>query len=383
MIEVIFVHGVATRPSSGYDTMVANRDALIKAVLFEGAPATITSPMWGRHASNLAWGGAAFQRGSDDIASLNLGVGGGGGLHAAPAGPANLPGDLTLAAVASASPTAAIDELFAAMVALADEEGRALGNGELEQFRAATRFLAGDGLLTTTTDMADDAFVDALRDEIGIAGSFGLGDRLKEAANRVTGLGRNLAGRGLVALFRDDLNPAVAMFLGDIFAYLKPGPMRNAIRETIVLDLRNACQRAQQQSTKLILIGHSLGGVILYDLLSSPDAAGLPANFRADALITVGSQPGLFEELTLFDHVAEDRGKPHRVAGPASVGKWFNIIDPIDLFAFKSSSIFADAIDLEFDSATGLSSAHTMYFSRPQFHARLRKRLVEHGIITA
>lgn len=382
MVEFVFVHGVATRPGAGYDTMVVNRDALLKAVLFAGNPVTITSPMWGNHASNLVWGGAVFQHGGDDIGSLSLGLGMAGGIGMNTADFSGEGDGAMLAAVATASPAAAIDELFATLVATANAEGRALDADELEQFQAAAQLLAEDGVVSATEEMAEGAFVDALREDMGVAGSYGaLGDTLKAAARRVTGMGRNVIGQGLVALFRDQLNPAVAMFLGDIFAYLKPSPMREAIRATVIHDLAAAHQRAKDQKSKLILMGHSLGGVILYDLLSSPQSVGLPPGFKVDAFITVGSQPGLFEELTLFDHVAAERGKPHHVAGPANVGLWLNIFDPIDLFGFKASPVFAQARDFEFDSGTGLASAHTTYFSRPQFHAKLRQRLIDERLL--
>jgi hypothetical protein len=115
-------------------------------------------------------------------------------------------------------------------------------------------------------------------------------------------------------------------------------------------------------------------------MLSSPVAAGLPADFRADAFVTVGSQSGLFHEMGLFDYKPA-QSPPTPIPGPANVGLWINIYDAIDLFGFRARPIFGTATDYEFNSITGLLSSHTTYFKRPQFHARLRVRMKEAGTI--
>jgi hypothetical protein len=125
-------------------------------------------------------------------------------------------------------------------------------------------------------------------------------------------------------------------------------------------------------------MGHSLGGVILYDMLSSPVLAGLPADLKVDAFLTVGSQPGLFEAMGAFDFK-----KPggDRTPGPACVEHWFNVFDPIDPFGFRADPMFEKAQDFFFDSVTGLIAAHSTYFKRPQFYARARTRLREAGLL--
>ena len=57
------------------------------------------------------------------------------------------------------------------------------------------------------------------------------------------------------------------------------------------------------------------------------------------------------------------------------------MFDPIDPLAFRADSLFSGVTDLAFDSVTGLASAHTTYFKRPQFYARARKRLRDLGVI--
>lgn len=382
MIELLFVHGVATRPGPEYDAQVRNRDKLITEILFEGAPVRITSAMWGALVPDLAWNGATFRQASASDASLSihgradaaLGIRGDGSRPAA---------DSTLASIAAERPEGIIDELFETMVATADEQRRDLTANEIHQFRLAASYLSEESQAVIAADLKAGELVDKIRAEIGVAGSYGISDTLKAAALRLADPLRNAVGKSFSALLRDRLNPAVAMFLGDIFAYLKPGEVRNAIRREVVDRIGEAYDRARTNRSKFVLMGHSLGGVILYDLLSSPALAGLPGQFAADALVTVGSQPALFEELGLFDFKAENRGPPNKVAGPPNVGTWVNTFDPIDLFGFRASPVFSSAADYVFDSGTGLASAHTTYFRRPQFYGRLRKRLIERQVIPA
>ena len=71
---------------------------------------------------------------------------------------------------------------------------------------------------------------------------------------------------------------------------------------TIVLPTIEVCKldelpvglgRPFRVGDKLIAVGHSMGGVILYDLLSDPDKP--LGDLKLDLLVTVGSQVGVFE----------------------------------------------------------------------------------------
>jgi hypothetical protein len=375
MVQLVFVHGVATRSSPAYDTEEANRNKLFTFSLFSGAPLKISSPRWGDLVPNLSYGGAVFPENQQDAASLSLV----GGLSDEPAVDASL--SAILPKVAEADAAAAVDALFAALVAQADEEGRLLTDEEVEQFRAAADLLDDESFsLSLPADASDDDFIDALRERSSDDTAYGIGDSLKGAATGLIDRARNLVGTGLTKLFRDDLNPAVARFIGDVFVYLKPGAPRDSIRARVRDALVSARAAATAANEPLVLIGHSLGGVILYDMLSSPVLAGLPADFKVDALVTVGSQPGLFQEMGLFDFVSPAT-PPAKVPGPSNVAHWISIYDPIDIFGFRADPVFGAAKDYAFNSVTGLVSAHTTYFRRPQFHARLRKRLQAAGVI--
>lgn len=373
MVKLVFVHGVSTRSSPTYDQEETNRDQLISSVLFAGVPLAITSPRWGDHVPPLARGGLSFPKTGAAIASLSLTA----GLGAQPAA-AEGAGDV-IANVANTDAATALDTLFVGVVEQAEQAGRSLSQEELSQFRAAVALFEGaKGADTLAGAQTDAEFVQRFRAAAGDAKAYGLMDSLKGAATFVADQARNAASTGLSAMFRDKLNPLVAQFLGDVFVYLKPGSLRNDIRATVISQVIDAHTAARKAGEPLVLIGHSLGGVILYDILSSPAAAGLPAGFSVDALVTVGSQPGLFQEMNLFDF--KPPNPKASVDGPGNVKTWVNVLDPIDLFGFRAQPIFGKASDFEFDSGTGLLSSHTTYFKRPQFHARLRERLKAAGI---
>ena len=183
----------------------------------------------------------------------------------------------------------------------ATAEGRVLSDEEMATYRAAAAYAAENPTPYWFQTGTPDAFIDQLRADLPLPAApaaFGLGDSLEKAAADLFNKGRNLVATGLTNAFRDDLNPAVAKFIGDVFVYLRTADRRDAIRKIIVDDLVTADGR-RGPGEKLVVIGHSLGGVILYDLLSARPP-GLPPGLTVDLLLTVGSQPGLFEELKLF-----------------------------------------------------------------------------------
>jgi hypothetical protein len=374
MIQVVFVHGVATRGGPEYRDQKSNRDRLLREALFR-QEATILSPLWGDLMPPLAFKGASFAK--DKVKSLSLS---GGMAAAAPA--ADATATSVLPRIAATSPASAVDLLFAERIATSDAQGVPLSDADVKAFVAAVDMLdpgvPGDAASLAKAE-DDDAFVRQLRQLSGHAKGLGIVDTLVDAAKSVADRVRNVVSKGAYDVIVEPLNPLVAMFLGDVFRYLKDGGLRTAVRAKVRADLVGAWE-SRKQGEKLVLIGHSLGGVILYDMLSEPKAAGLPDNFKADALVTVGSQPGFFQELGLFDHAPAPQAGV-AIAGPAAADLWINTFDPIDPFGFRTTPMFNLPADYSFDSVTGLVSAHTTYFMRPQFYARLRRRLIDAKVL--
>ena len=104
--------------------------------------------------------------------------------------------------------------------------------------------------------------------------SFGISDVWNHLTGAVVKLGHAAAAavsNPIVGLVRPFLNEKITLFVGDAFSYLrsreKYGP-----ECPIVNEIGKALTAAQQQRTAqdpLIVIGHSMGGVIAYDVISS------------------------------------------------------------------------------------------------------------------
>ena len=83
--------------------------------------------------------------------------------------------------------------------------------------------------------------------------AFGITSVIGDAVSAVTDRVRNAA------------SPAIGLFLGDVFVYLKDGDARQKIRTEVGKALTKAHADAKAGKGPLILVGHSMGGVILVD----------------------------------------------------------------------------------------------------------------------
>jgi hypothetical protein len=376
MDQLVFVHGVNTRKEGDYDLEVATRDQLFKEVVWKGAQLEIRNSFWGGAGATFSKDLACLPSKGAKAASFGL-------LGGIAAGPTTKAEPLT--AVAENDFGAAVDAIFVAMLEEAQSKREALKPEQIAQFAAAGDYAEAN---PTPPDWAkgttsDDVVVSELRKRVTAVGpaAFGLGDALSRAGKAITDRARNLVSSGIAPVLRDQASPRFARFLGDIFVYLysgSPDPKRAAIRKILAADLNAAWAAAQAGGGNLIVIGHSLGGVILYDMLRDT-TSGLTPGLKVRLLVTVGSQPGLFEEMGLFGSRVEGstKGEP-----PKAIENWWNVFDPVDLLSFRCEPIFERVKDFEFSSATGMIDAHSTYFKRPRFHARLRERLKEAGVLS-
>lgn len=373
MVQLVFVHGVATRSGDGYEQAVKNRDKLFREILFEGIQVEIRSPQWGDLVPPVNPEVFKTDSGVDtfnlsiDTHSMGGGLNG-GGAHIS---------DLSLASVAGINSAIALDAVFAELVETADRKGEELDAANIAAFRKVTKAIyeyRTDELLGNATTDEEIAFNLNQDEDI----TYGIASQIKDAIDAVTDRLRNTVSTVGFGAVRDSLSPAVALFLGDVFTYLKEGTLRSEIQAKVRADIMAAHEASKVRKEPLVLIGHSLGGVILADMLVSSKQSGLPDDLKADALITVGSQPGLFQSIGLLAPLVPP-GK--LIPRPKQVHSWYNVFDPIDPLAFRANPIFSDVLDKSFDSITGLASAHTTYFKRPQFYARCRKRLQEINVI--
>lgn len=204
---------------------------------------------------------------------------------------------------------------------------------------------------------------------------------VREGLSRLGSLPGDAATALVLAGAREGAHRAASQFLGDVFVYLRdrgsgtePGP----IVRKILQELERADAARRPGDDKLVVIGHSLGGVIFYDIVTHFAPA-----LRPDAFVSVGSQIGLFEEMTLYH--ASRKGVPpnppaDRLPAPAALKTWLNVYDTNDVFSFRGASIFDGVTDYRYDTGYGLFSAHGGYFARPSFYRRLGIRLHEMGL---
>ena len=62
MVQMVFVHGVATRSSPAYEVEWRNREKLFKEALFEGKSLTSGSPSWGDLVPKSSSDGKSFAK---------------------------------------------------------------------------------------------------------------------------------------------------------------------------------------------------------------------------------------------------------------------------------------------------------------------------------
>ncbi|MDJ0659703.1 MAG: hypothetical protein QNJ42_09455 [Crocosphaera sp.] len=208
-------------------------------------------------------------------------------------------------------------------------------------------------------------------------------DQISESASRMGDVGGYQVGRTVAKHGRPSAHPFVSDFVGDVCVYLN---RKKLIVDKIIPELKKARKEADISGNKLIVVAHSMGGNIMYDILThfQPD-------LKIDLLVTVGSQVSWFEELKLFevsDWAISANAEVNRVPKPAKVDYWLNIYDPNDLFSFRVTPVFQsscirqeqdnelyDLYDWQYSTGKGIRAAHTTYFHRVSFYDRLTKHI--------
>jgi hypothetical protein len=150
------------------------------------------------------------------------------------------------------------------------------------------------------------------------------------------------AGRATASLVRrrSSLSAAASPLAGDILLYQRDG---TAIRDFV----RTVIERSEPP---VVLLAHSLGGVVCLDLLASTD---LPVAL----LVTVGTPAPLFYELDALRALRP--GEPL----PGSFPTWLNIYDQRDLLANVASGLFGSRVtDKRVDNGLPFHRCHGAYW---------------------
>lgn len=374
MPQLVFVHGVATRVNADYALAVANRNKFYQELVFDAQPVDFYSPMWGKFVNPIP--PEVFQTNAN-ITTFSLNIPSLPGLYGGMGLTEGENPNLSIVAVGQQDPVAALDAICSELTDKAENEHRPLSAEEFQAFRNAFALIESD---QSHNLFPEDASTQSISDRLkeGSDSAFTIGSAISNAISAVTDrISNTVSTLGFDAV-RGNISPAIGLFMGDVFVYLKEGKTRKAIQDVIRNDLIQACNAKKVGKGPVVVVGHSMGGVILTDMLTDPVAAGLPSDIAIDALFTVGSQPGLLAALGVLSSnppVGSSRRRPD------CVKNWFNVFDPIDPLAFRADMVYLDAVDVVFNSVAGITDTHSKYFQRPQFYARTRARLKASGIL--
>lgn len=181
---------------------------------------------------------------------------------------------------------------------------------------------------------------------------------------------------GLRSILRAGVSDSFVPYLGDIIVY-------QGMREQFHRAIRSFVPPGYGTATRPIkAIGHSLGGVMLFDLAVSTN--GPPVWMD---LVTLGSQASFFHlQHRRSDSVREYAGQA--VGLPPMIRSWTNVLDDDDWLSFAVAPIFRlsngeSPKDRWVDNTEGAYSdvftlaAHTTYWENPAVHAIVREAFGE------
>jgi hypothetical protein len=279
---LVFVHGVATRRNPGYERGVAARNAMFRRYLYPVLhwddhldPFTA---YWGGDAAEFRWHHASLPE--EDVEAFGAAESVEDMLLVEISGGEAVDADAPLSSLARRSVEDAVDLIGASTA-------QEVGDAEVAQALAALAHRAShrmpefesDPALTQADD--DQEWISALAvrlaeaapesaddaDQVEAFGGGAIWDRLSEAVIRVRGAAGRLGGRAAANLLRADIHRQAALFLGDVFCYLDrrgdrdhPGPIVDQVIQTL--------ESAIDAGPPLVVVAHSMGGGIVYDVLS-------------------------------------------------------------------------------------------------------------------
>lgn len=399
-MPIVFVHGVNTRKEdSDYEAGVTQKRELLTSLLvpalgLDPAKVTISFPYWGDEGVKFRWNQASVPSSSDHVEALALGALGSGiatpEVWLSEARYQYGEQGVSLAQLSQTKGFAtAVDLIWdtASAVLRTDQTYSDI----IEGYLASTTYALAHPVppWAFQESLTNEAFVDRLLTEIesyrknsGLTApveSLGLGNwlqSLREAVSRLASKPSDAVSALAVGLARNSLHAKASRFLGDIFVYLDKRGQVDApgkILEDVLSKLRSAQANKRPGDDKLIVIGHSLGGVIMYDILTcfAPDV-------HIDMFVTVGSQVAVFEEMALYRNSPKDppaNPSADRLNRPERASRWLNVYDTNDVFSFRTEGVFRGVDDYRFDTGYGLLEAHGGYFARPSFYKRLAVRM--------
>lgn len=394
-MPLVFVHGVSVRAGDSYDRQLEFRNAAFRRHVLPNPAASIYNPYWGAAGAKAAWHHASLPGEpvlrldalgpQDNVTVEQVLISEEAAGHSHPrtvvleVARQDFPEAIELlvstAIEQSGLPPEELVSIAVVLEAYAKREPQPTWVFEvthdyefLERLRreARTRLAgtrsSGPGAREAAAAWSETVWAESTWDGLRVAI-----DRIREA---IADWRWGQPGRSL----RRTVQPYVTNFFGDIFVYLESRGSREEPGE-IMRPVCQALETAADEATvddPLIVVAHSMGANIIYDVLSHFRPA-----VKVETLITVGNQIGWFEEMKLF--AASDRSIPNpqrsRAPKPANVRRWLNISDASDYLAYAVEPIFEGSRDVSFASGRGPLAAHTEYFKNIDFYLLLGEQV--------
>ena len=171
----------------------------------------------------------------------------------------------------------------------------------------------------------------------------------------------------LVSHLRSNIMQVATSYVGDVMTYLaRAAALRQFVHNTVI----EACR--QRPDEPLVIIAHSLGGVIAYDYAADPAFADRPP---INLLVTIGSQVALFAEYGLVQGAVtpvEAGPRAHRpiYKEPHLCDRWLNFYDPADFLSFPIGRMFPGAAEGDQICSAGkpFPTSHSAYWENNQLY---------------
>ncbi len=173
--------------------------------------------------------------------------------------------------------------------------------------------------------------------------------------------------RKTLGFFRFDPARRLSITLvGDIFSYL--GKFQEEIKRTVFRGFQDVFQARIESNSpfSLILVGHSLGAVVMHDIIRGFVGyryAGLQDLPGRTSVFTMGSPIGLFSLVS-------------DTLDPGAFRKWVNILHFRDPIAVPLNPLFSSVEDVALRSRT--LNPHSVYWKRSKVHKLIAEEVLNH-----
>ncbi|MFD9338755.1 hypothetical protein ACFWBF_30850 [Streptomyces sp. NPDC060028] len=219
--------------------------------------------------------------------------------------------------------------------------------------------LASAGAEADCTAVERDRLVELLTTRLG-------GDARVPGGRAAAVLGRlalRVTTQPLLNAWRPSLTVGATPALGDILRYQSRG---EGLREFLHA-------RITAEPGPTVLIGHSLGGIALVDLLALAAARGEPVP-GVELLVTVGSQAPFLYELGALTGIAPGTKLPY------AFPHWLNIYDRQDVLSYLAGPVFPGdprVSDHRITSRQPFPACHSAYWKQAALYERIEQAVAE------